>query len=217
MNAEADLYAVLGISRHASAAEIKSAYRGLSKREHPDKGGSSERFHAIKKAYDILSDPDRRQRYDATGIIEDVEPDNSMNAVLGLISEAFTAMMIASVSQKKNLKTMDLCGLLTAVLEEKRRMLREQIDQQKLGVAKMIAITGRFERRTKDKPNVLGDMVSAKLSELNKNIQIMSAHNREIDDAILLISDHSYAADIAETLRYAAMFGSGIVIIDPMS
>ena len=63
-----DLYAVLGVSRDASAEDIRRAYRGLAKRHHPDLNPGNktaeERFKAIASAYDILGDTDKRGRYD---------------------------------------------------------------------------------------------------------------------------------------------------------
>lgn len=60
-----NLYGVLGISPIASADEIKSAFRALAKRHHPDRNqGNEEEFKRIAAAYEILSDPERRAAYD---------------------------------------------------------------------------------------------------------------------------------------------------------
>ena len=61
------LYQHLGLDRSADATEIKKAYRKMSLIHHPDKGGDSEEFKKIQKAYEILSDEARRANYDATG------------------------------------------------------------------------------------------------------------------------------------------------------
>lgn len=58
-------YELLGVSSTASAAEIRSAYRRLARQHHPDTGGAAADFAAITDAYDLLSDPARRARYDA--------------------------------------------------------------------------------------------------------------------------------------------------------
>jgi molecular chaperone DnaJ len=63
-----DLYAALGVPRDATADEIKKAYRKLARELHPDVNAdpeTQERFKEITAAYEILSDPEKRQRYDA--------------------------------------------------------------------------------------------------------------------------------------------------------
>ena len=66
-----DFYDTLGISREASDSEIKSAYRKLARKYHPDvnPGNSSaeNRFKEISEAYEVLSDPDKRRRYEQFG------------------------------------------------------------------------------------------------------------------------------------------------------
>ncbi len=66
--ADPDLYAVLGVARDANADEIKKAYRKLARELHPDVNRdpeTQEHFKEITAAYEILSDPEKRQRYDA--------------------------------------------------------------------------------------------------------------------------------------------------------
>jgi len=61
-----NLYAVLGVAPNASDDEIKKVYRSLAMRYHPDRNdapGAEVRFKSITKAYEILSDPARRDEY----------------------------------------------------------------------------------------------------------------------------------------------------------
>jgi molecular chaperone DnaJ len=63
-----DPYTMLGVSRDASADDIKKAYRKLAHQHHPDKkGGSEAKFKEINEAYQILSDPDKKARFDRFG------------------------------------------------------------------------------------------------------------------------------------------------------
>ena len=78
-----DFYDALGVSRTASADEIQRAYRKLARTYHPDvnkEPGAEDRFKEVSEAYDVLSDPETRKRYDAFGpsfrqVPEGVDPD----------------------------------------------------------------------------------------------------------------------------------------------
>ena len=59
-----DHYQTLGVSRDAEQKEIKTAFRKLAMKHHPDKGGDEEEFKRVQAAYDTLSDPDKRAEYD---------------------------------------------------------------------------------------------------------------------------------------------------------
>ena len=66
-----DYYEVLGVSRTATEADIKKAYRKLARKYHPDVNPddktAEEKFKDVREAYDVLSDPEKRQRYDQLG------------------------------------------------------------------------------------------------------------------------------------------------------
>ena len=71
MAAKRDYYEVLGVSKTASADEIKKAYRQLAKKLHPDVNpGDKEaeaKFKEVNEAYEVLSDDQKRARYDQFG------------------------------------------------------------------------------------------------------------------------------------------------------
>ena len=69
--AKRDYYEVLGVERNANADEIKKAYRKAAIQYHPDKNPGNaeaeEKFKEAAEAYDVLSNPDKRARYDQFG------------------------------------------------------------------------------------------------------------------------------------------------------
>lgn len=68
--ADKDYYQILGVSKNANAAELKKAYRKLALEYHPDRNKSKEaeaKFKEVNKAYEVLSDPQKKQTYDQFG------------------------------------------------------------------------------------------------------------------------------------------------------
>ena len=84
-----DPYSTLGVGRDATPEEIKKAYRNLARKYHPDHNpndsSAEEKFKEVKKAYDILSDPSRRQQHDNFGFTGDEQPGAGGLAGLGTL------------------------------------------------------------------------------------------------------------------------------------
>ena len=88
-----DFYKILDIQRTATPADIKKAYRAASLRWHPDKNPDDpkalEKFTEIASAYEVLSDADKRKKYDRCG--EDCvnEPENQMGSPFDIFGDIF--------------------------------------------------------------------------------------------------------------------------------
>jgi len=95
--AKKDFYHVLGIERNASQEEIKKAYRKLALKYHPDRNpgnkDAEEQFKEAAEAYEVLSDPSKRQRYDQYGHEgmrgTDFRPFTDVNDIFSTFSDIF--------------------------------------------------------------------------------------------------------------------------------
>src|SRR5258705_840804 len=91
MATKIDYYGVLGVERGAAEGDIKKSYRRLAQQWHPDVNddpAAHERFKEINEAYQVLSDPERRQRYDLFGT---AEPGGDGAAGFGGFADIFDA------------------------------------------------------------------------------------------------------------------------------
>ena len=139
MAGERDLYEVLGVGRDASDAEIKRAFRRLAQQWHPDvnqEPDADRRFKEINQAYQVLSDPQRRQAYDMFGTVGDGgDPGFEAGGFgnFGDIFDAFFGGTQAGARRGHPLAGADLRYDLRITLEEAVKGVEKQIDFTGLG------------------------------------------------------------------------------------
>lgn len=113
-----DYYKILGVERNASEADIKKAYRSMAMMFHPDKNpgdeGAAERFKDIQEAYEVLSDKERKSKYDNPGLggafFQKAQQQSSGNSVKFPISVTFEELYNGvgkrlSITRKRTCKT----------------------------------------------------------------------------------------------------------------
>jgi molecular chaperone DnaJ len=139
-----DYYKVLGVSRGASADEIKKAYRRLARRHHPDVNPndklSEDRFKQISEAFEILSDPKKREIYDRYGYYSEHTAAAgqagfgfeysrfSASNFKDVFSEIFTNLRGQSQTQNRPSRGADIEFALAISFEDSMRGVTNQID-----------------------------------------------------------------------------------------
>lgn len=100
-----DPYEVLGVARDAGADEIKSAYRRLARRYHPDVNPGDEeaedKFKEVGQAYSVLSDPERKARYDTFGSVDEAPSTGFVDTRFSDLFDMFFSGFDASQSRRR--------------------------------------------------------------------------------------------------------------------
>ncbi len=139
MATERNLYATLGVGRDATDAEIKRAFRRLAQQWHPDvnkDAAADGRFKEINEAYQVLSDPQRRQAYDMFGTVGDAGDGAGFSGGFGGFGDIFDAFFggtQAGTRRGHPLAGSDLRYDLRITLEEAVRGVDKEIEFSILG------------------------------------------------------------------------------------
>ena len=91
-------YKILGVKNDANKQEIKRAYRKLAIKNHPDKCGKDEKFKEISEAYEILSDDNKRYKYDNNSILETYVEKNPYDLFEEIINKSDRIYMESKVN-----------------------------------------------------------------------------------------------------------------------
>lgn len=188
--ASADLYALLGVARDATKAQIRAAYRKAAKMAHPDQpGGSAEKFGALKLAHDILTDDGRRKNYDDTGDASEVKPNNRQAEIHNAI-----AQYLAEAMSRPDAENIDLVKVMTQringqIMDHMQKL--STLEDQKKHLQKM---RKRFKAK-KGKQDVLGFMVDQMISGANMQIETTKGHIDSLKEIGEVIQNHTFTAD----------------------
>lgn len=115
------LYEILGVKRNAKTSTIRKAYMRRVKETHPDAGGKREDFEAVQHAWEVLGDPERRERYDANGnedqlTSEELEKRKRIGATLAMILNNV-------VAQETSPDIVDVLAKIKMAMHDKLRQL----------------------------------------------------------------------------------------------
>lgn len=160
----ANLYETLGVDQQASAADIKGAFRKHAKTAHPDAGGSAEAFAEVNRAYLVLSDPARRDKYDRTGDAGDAAADNSHVEALTIIQQ----MMDQIVEHLGDRFEVDIVARMRESMDDKLAEIRRDVVMRRSKVTTLQRLAAKFRKESGE--NVLRKMVEAKVRGLEASI-----------------------------------------------
>ena len=171
-----DLYDTLGVTRDADNATIKKAYRKKAQISHPDKGGKPEEFHAVRKAYGILSDEDKRARYDETG------DDGEQLSTEEIAYQKLSAMII-SIIDSVDIERENVFDLIRAFINKQINESALEINRLKLSIKKREKAIKRIKRKGKGE-NIITMLLQRDITGIEGRIK--AKENAIADDKLLL-------------------------------
>ncbi len=174
-------YDVLGIQITATQEEIKAAYKKLSAQYHPDRNqdaGASEMMKNINVAYDLLSDPKKRKRYDETG---DMSAASTFDRdVQDIVVSMFICYITANDTLDYDMKAAMKSSLAKVLNEAKGKCIETQITLKHYEKAK---------KKLKAKNNIFVIALDKNIAGMQEEIQRLQNRQKILVAAIQLVED----------------------------
>ena len=156
------LYDDLELPKTCTSEEIKQKYRILAQLHHPDKGGDVEKFKRMKLAYEVLSDPIKREHYDSTGDqYDDINLDSEVMARL--------AMMVTQFVQHINPEIDDLILKMRIEIRALKQLTNNAIVECNNLINKMNIISKKIKLK-KEGENLLKSVIDKKVLGLHTEL-----------------------------------------------
>lgn len=174
-------YETLGVAHDASADDIKRAYRRKAMEHHPDRdGGSAERAAEVNEAYRVLSDPELRARYDATGSA--TAPPSRDEKVLEGLLHLFRNALKKDLGDPVTALRQDLVNA-----KEKARNAAAACDRR---IERLKSLQGRLTRKG-DKPNHFAAIINDELLVAEKDRDHQAEMGEQVVEALRMLSEYS--------------------------
>ena len=185
-------YEELELKKDFTSEELKSKYRELSKKYHPDLNkGSDEKFINLKKAYDILSDPKKRKYFDETGTISD---DLSGDSIKTLAKEGLFGIIekvIYNPSVLQNFENTDIIKIITKVITDNLNMNKQNLKKLTTEYKTARKISSKLKYKGKEN-NFINEMLKSSIKQRKDNIKNLSVNLKVLNTMLEIVKDYNY-------------------------
>lgn len=192
------LYDDLGVPKDIDTEKIKSIFRTRAKETHPDKGGDPAQFRNLVRAYNILSDPDKRRRYDNGENPESINQSNSAeHQALGMVYTIFNSI----IDQDIDLTHSNLFEIMQSAIKSNQENIKNHRTAAKIKIEKYQNILNRIKKN--DKSQCFIDILQDKIKKSNGQIIEMDTNLKICDIALKLIEGCGYQCETQTPIRYS--------------
>lgn len=182
-------YDALGVQPDADAQEIKRAYREKAGKTHPDKeGGDTEAFQQVQKAYALLSNPEKRARYDETGSTDDA-PDLETRA-----HQTLAKMFAAIVDRIDSPERVDIVAQLEQAVHNSIKKVQADIDDAKDERKKWEQVKKRLRKKSAKSP-VLLNVATQRLASIDQAMAAFEDGLRLGATMLAMLPEYEYEVD----------------------
>lgn len=178
-------YEILGLSPNATLDEIRTRYKQLANLHHPDKGGDENTFKNISLAYNILSDPIKKQSYDTQGIFftDSLMYGEAKDVLLRLFNE------------KINTHDPDSNDLILSMKNEavnKKSQLANQLESCHQTIKKLNKVKNKIKQKKKTE-NLIEDFVENGLKNCKHDLKVFARGIQIYDFVLLILNNYHYS------------------------
>lgn len=184
-----NLYKLLGVKKNATTAQIRKAFRTLSKSCHPDmEGGDAEKFKLLSMAHEVLTNPERRERYDKTGR-SDPSPVTDERIKLFLKSN-----LKEIIQNRFSIDYMDVRGQIILNVERGLSQARGQ-EQELLRLMERTKNMGkRFKKKSKSS-NLVQQVLDGEIAQMEGELHNVRNAIELAEASIEALKDYNYEVD----------------------
>lgn len=208
-----DLYRVLGVGRCAAQDDLRRAYRRKAKSSHPDSGGSVGAFGEIATAYAVLSDPERRERYDLTGEIDPPRADTLDASAIEVIAQKLGLIIHA----EQDVTALDIGALIEGAIREDMAQRRANIASHSRAIERTTKLRARVKRKANGQDNMLAKVLDWHEASVKDQIKKNEAAVSSLERALAILKDYSFAEELAPAADVAFALTDALQALDELA
>lgn len=205
--------ACLEFGRGAAQDDLRRAYRRKAKTSHPDSGGSVGAFGEIATAYAVLSDPERRERYDITGEIDPPRADTLDASAIEVIAQKLGLIIHA----EQDVTALDIGALIEGAIREDMAQRRANIASHSRAIERTTKLRTRVKRKANGQDNMLAKVLDWHEASVKDQIKNNEAAVSSLERALAILKDYSFAEELAPAADVAVALSDALQALDELA